>query len=270
MASGRDAASGATRPWMLYFFAPFLLMGVASSLVAGHYRFFLFKLAGFGLYYVAIRCIERGNRMAFVYEKAAIAPAPRPPCRTIGSGALFSAVTFLGTTVTDASWLQSLVVGTVTAAGALLYYGTDPVRDKLPDSDADIDTSHLLASLKEARERLKAIDAAKRSMDDPRLAALLGETLRHAERILHAIEQDPALLRLARKFLVVYIDGIARVMERYAQLKTKGIDEKTRENLAALLEEANRRFEAERQRLDQGDRFDLEVQIDAMRELLKQ
>ena len=266
----RDIASRAARPWLLYFFAPLLLTGVAASLIAGHYRLFFYKLIGFGLYYLAVRCVERGNLEALLYEKAAVARAPRPPCRTLGAAALFATAAFLGMTVNGASWFQSLFVGAVTAAGVLLFYGTDPMEDKLPETEGDINASHLLDTLQEARERLEAIKHSKAAVEDRELAMLLDETVHQAERILRAIENDPALLRLARKFLVVYVEGIAEVMARYGRLKEKGIDTATRERLAALLREANERFEKEREKLERGDRFDLEVQIDAMRELLKQ
>jgi hypothetical protein len=260
----------ASRPWLLYFFAPFLLLSVAASLLAGHYGLFFCKLAGFGLLYLSIRWMERGIRETLRYEQAAIAKAPAVPWKIAAALALFAAVLFLGITTVGASWWESLIVAAVTAGGALLYYGTDPVRDKLPPVQGDVSPEHLFRSLEAAEKRVAEIEREARRIEDPELAEALRGTVRRAHTVLDTIRSDPRDIRIARKFLVVYLDGIAEVIGQYRTVKAEHIDPRMRRRLIELLHDAARRFEEELERLRSNDLFELDVQIDALREQLKE
>ncbi|WP_456383584.1 5-bromo-4-chloroindolyl phosphate hydrolysis family protein [Hydrogenimonas sp.] len=264
-----DILAKASRPWLLYFFAPFLLLSVTASLFAGHYGLFFCKLLGFGGLYLSIRWMERGIEESLRYEHAAIAKAPKIPWKIAGSLALFATVLFLGITTVEASWWESLIVASVTAGGALLYYGTDPVRDKLPRTTGDVNPEHLFRNLREAEERVAEIEKGGRRIEDPELAEALGKTLHRAHAILETIRSDPRDIRVARKFLVVYLDGVADVIRQYHTVKAEQIDPPMRRRLIELLQEAARRFDEELERLRSNDLFELDVQIDALREQLK-
>jgi len=264
-----DILAKASRPWLLYFFAPFLLISVVASLFAAHYGLFFFKLLGFGGLYLSIRWMERGIRESLRYDHSAIAKAPKIPWKIVGSLALFATVLFLGITTVGASWWESLIVASVTAGGALLYYGTDPVRDKLPQTAGDVNPEHLFRNIEEAEKRVAEIEKEARHIEDRELAEALRKTLHRAHAILETIRSDPRDIRIARKFLVVYLDGVADVIRQYHTVEAEHIDPTMRRRLIELLHEAARRFEKELERLKSNDLFELDVQIDALKEQLK-
>ena len=253
---------------LLYVMSAPLFVSVMVSLFAGHYRLFVLKAGGFVLWSVAAALVSRGIREELAYDEAAIAKAPTLPCKSLGAAVLAGSVFYLGWLVGSASLFSSLFVAALAGVGTLLYYGPDPRRDKLPESQ-DINPELLLQSLTEARDTLETIRRHAQEIHDLRLHREIGRAIEKAERILDTIAEDPKDLRVARKFLVVYVDGVARVTERYRALGESEIDEATKERLYTLLREVQERFDHELERLKANDRFDLDVQIDALREQIK-
>ena len=245
-----------------------LFVSVIYSLYAGAYRLFLLKLGGFALWSLAATLVSRGIRAQAVYEEAAVAKAPSLPMKMLGAIALGVGVFYLGWIVGGASLWSSLFVALLAGVGIVLYYGPDPMRDKLPDA-SDINPELLLRSLTEARDRLEEIRLHSKEIHDLRLHREIEHAVEKAERILDNIAEDPKDLRVARKFLVVYIDGVGRVTERYRALEESEIDEETRERLYSLLREVQERFDKELERLKANNQFDLDVHIDVLKEQIK-
>jgi len=258
----------ASRPWLLWFFAPFLLLSTIFSLLAGHYGLFFLKLAGFSLYYGSVKLLEKGLREELAYRHAVIAKAPFP-YKSLAAAAMGATLLFLERFTAESSWLTAVVVALVGALGMVLYYGTDPRADKLPDLEGEANPDRLLASIAEAEATLARIEEAWRKVEDPALSHALGEALEEARRVLARIKSDPREVRMARKFLVVYLDGVADVMARYHAVENDRIDPDMRRRLAEVLAEAKARFHKEAERMRSDDLFDLDVEIDALKEQFK-
>ena len=257
-----------TGAMLLYVMLAPLFVSVMVSLFAGNYRLFLLKLGGFVLWSVAAALVGRGIRAELDYEEAALAKAPSIPYKTAGAVLLGLGVFYLGWLVGGASLLHALFVALLAGAGTLLYYGMDPREDKLPES-GDVNPELLFQSLTEARDTLEKIRIHAKEIHDLRLHREVEHAIDKAEHILDTIAEDPKDLRVARKFLVVYVDGVARVTERYLALEESEIDEETKERLYTLLREVQERFDKELERLKANDRFDLDVQIDALRQQIR-
>jgi 5-bromo-4-chloroindolyl phosphate hydrolysis protein len=255
--------------WLLYTALAPLFVSTMVSLFAGEYRAFLLKLGGFALWSLSAALVSRGIRARAAYDEAAVAKAPTVPMKALGAVTLGIGVFYLGWIVGGASLWQALFVGALAGAGVVLYYGPDPMRDKLPES-ADVNPELLLRSLTEARDRLEEIRLHAKEIRDLRLHREIEHAVDKAEEILDTIAEDPKDLRVARKVLVVYIDGVGRVTERYRALEESEIDAETRERLYTLLREVQERFDRELERLRSNDCFDLDVQIDALRRQIKE
>ncbi|WP_292662469.1 5-bromo-4-chloroindolyl phosphate hydrolysis family protein [Nitratifractor sp.] len=253
---------------LLYVMMLPLLISTVGSLFAGHPRLFLLKLTAFGILGFAAFAVSRGIRQALDYEEREFTKAPAIPWKSVGAFAIAAAIFFLGALVGNASVAFSLFVALVGGTGVLLYYGPDPRRDKLPDLEG-MDAEFLLRSLDEARDTLAEIRSHNRQIHDLTLHRAVERALDKAEAILSLIEKEPTRLRDARKFLVVYIDGVARVTAQYTEMPGGAVDAGTRQRLYTLLEEVQHRFDGEMQRLQRDKQFDLDVQIDALKEQLK-
>ena len=249
---------------MLYLFLIPLFVSIVLSLVGGHYGLFLKKLIGFGLVLSAALFTQRGSAQEATYREHILAKAPRIPYKTLAMVLIGIAVFYLAWIAGDRSMLASIFVGGLTSVGYLLYYGLDPRKDKLPDM-GDINPELVLQTLNEARDKLAAAQRANDRITDRTLHRKIDQAIAQAHQILETIQHDPKDLRVARKFLVVFVDGIADVTHRYTDVDADEIDETMRQRLHDLIDDVQQRFDQELARLRANNLFDLDVSIDTLK-----
>lgn len=79
------------------------------------------------------------------------------------------------------------------------------------------------------------------SIRDDELSDKISAALQQAKTILDAIAENPKTLRNARKFLVVYIDGIANATSSYTTIEEDRITPETRQKLLNLMDDVETR-----------------------------
>ncbi len=257
-----------SKPWLLYAFVPIMVITVTISLFGGKYMDMIYKLIGLVLLYISIKTTEIGLKEYKEYSSAAIAKAPKYPWRLIAAVIFALMILLLGITTTDAPLWQSMAVAIIGGSGVVLYYGIDPTKDKVP-TNMDVNAEHLLNTLKEAEQKIENIQNIQNKIDDAPLYNAIDGAIKKAQEIIDNIKEDPSDIRVARKFLVVYVAGIEDVVNRYTALEADSIDPMVRDRLIALLKDATLKFEEELKRLKSNDMFHLDVQIDALKEQLK-
>ena len=83
-------------------------------------------------------------------------------------------------------------------------------------------------------------------------------------------EHDIAVvLRRARKFLVVYLDGAGEVADKYVALQAKGEGDGFQPRFEALLDEMEKVSAEQHAKLLENDSFDLDVQLQVLSDRLK-
>ncbi len=254
-------------PWLLYFFIAPLFISLVFSLFKANYMIFLFKLGIFALFASSVTLIDRGLSESQKYQESIITKAPLP-YKIIGAIGVALSIFLLGSIIDKAGIFQSLFVSILGGVGVVLNYGLDPREDKIPQNSG-VDPELLLKNLEDAELTLKQIIKAKDKIKDYQLKDALEKAVANARKILDTIKSDPKDIRVARKFLVVYLDGIKRVLDQYNDLDSTLIDESMKERLVSLLQDARVRFEKELENLRSNDLFELDVQIDALKEQLK-
>jgi 5-bromo-4-chloroindolyl phosphate hydrolysis protein len=133
---------------------------------------------------------------------------------------------------------KALFLALVSFVGFFLYYGLDPKKE---------------ANKIEDRPLYDKVELA----------------IERSNTILNALVDDPKDIRVARKFLVVYLDGIADVVSSYNAVEEEHIGPKTRTRLLELMDEVEKRFKKEYDRLKANNQFDLDVNIDTLKEQIK-
>jgi len=253
---------------LLYLFLIPLFISVALSLFSGDYSGFMLKGVGFLLLSGSLTLASRGVNQKHIYTQAALTKAPHIPYLQLAALGLGVTSFYLSFFVGGKPLLSALFVGILAPVGFTLYYGSDPKKDKLGNMDG-ISAELVLETLREAAEKLTQIKRDIQKITDKALLAKLTPATDKANMILETIQQDPKDIRVARKFLLVYIDGIAKVINAYTQLDESDIDLQTRERLYGLLDDVEIRFDKELQRLKENNQFDLDVHIDVLREQIK-
>ncbi len=253
---------------LLYLFLIPLFVSVAKSLFSADYSGFMLKGIGFLLLSGSLALARKGLTQKQSFTKAILAKAPKIPYLLLAALGLGLSAFYLSFFVGGKSFLTALFVLFLAPLGFYLYYGFDPQKDKLGNIDG-VSADLVLETLREAREKLAHIQQDSEKITDKALLGKLTQATNKAETILEAIQEDPKDIRVARKFLIVYINGIAKVTRSYTQLDEADITPQTKERLYGLLDEVETKFDTELQRLKENNQFDLDVHIDVLKEQIK-
>ncbi|RUM75125.1 MAG: hypothetical protein DSZ11_02800, partial [Sulfurovum sp.] len=144
----------------------------------------------------------------------------------------------------------------------------DPKVDKI-DNIGDISAQFVIETLAEARAKLSSIETDVTYIKEAELYGKLKLAINKGYEIINTIEEDPKDLRVARKFIIVYIDGIKKVTKSYTAMDEEEITDETKEKLSNLLIDVEERFDKEIQRLKKNNQFDLDVHIEVLQEQIK-
>lgn len=258
----------APKSTLLYLFLIPMLISTTKSLFGGDYSAFILKGIGFLLLSGGLTMATKGFNQKIAYDAAALTRAPKIPFLKLAALTLGVTAFYLSFFVGGKPLLTALFVGILAPVGFYLSYGFDPKADKLGNIEG-ISAELVLQTLKEAREKLSHIKADMEQIHDKALIQKLSLATDKADAILKTIQEDPKDIRVARKFLIVYIDGIGKVTRAYTEIEEDEIAADTKIKLYTLMDEVEEKFTSELQRLKTNNHFDLDLHIDVLKEQIK-
>jgi 5-bromo-4-chloroindolyl phosphate hydrolysis protein len=253
---------------LLYLFLIPLFLSVILALLQTNIMAFVANAVAFVLFFTVAKLSKKGFEQERAYLLATLTKAPDIPYKLLSALLLGVATLFAIAIAGGGSMIDGLFLGGIAIAGYYLYYGFDPKEDKL-ENLGNISAEFVLETIEEAQGKLARIDEKLESIGDTTLTQKLSIAVKKAEYILDTIQKDPKDIRVARKFLIVYIDGIARVIDSYVSLDEGDIDASRRQKLYGLVEELEEKFDRELERLKRNNLFDLDVNIDVLQEQIK-
>ena len=252
----------------LYIFLIPLFIAITISLLMLKVKYFIANIIAFGLFFATAKANSIGLAQELEYYTKTLTKAPKIPYKLI-AGVLLGISTFFSASIAGyQNIFIGIFLGVIASIGYFLYYGFDPRADKLTNI-GDISAEFVLETLATARGKLKSIEDDMTHIKDTKLVSQLRVAINKAYEILKNIEEDPKDVRVARKFIIVYIDGIKKVTQSYIELDEKDITYETKEKLYNLLSDVEDRFEKEILRLKRNNQFDLDVNIDVLQEQIK-
>jgi len=255
--------------YLLYIFLVPLFLAIILSLIERNILAFLLNLTAFGLFYFTAKLNTLGLENEFQYNKEKLTKAPDKPYKTFSAVLLGLSTFFTATIAGGESIIMGLFLSIISSIGYYLYYGLDPREDKL-ENIGDISAELVLKTISEAKSKLDNIERdINKISNDNLLQKKLSLALEKAKNIIQTLQEDPKDIRVARKFLIVYIDGLEKVTNAYSSMDEKDIKKETREKLHQLLEDVERRFDKELIRLKKNNEFDLDVNIDVLQQQIK-
>ncbi len=259
---------------ILLFVLPLpLLITVIASLLRGRVMDTLVTGGVFAAYMIAASIARQGFKLQGEYERSKLARAPSTPYKTIAALFIGGASTVLDwwtSSFAIGSLLGAALVGAAAFLGFALYYGLDPRKDKTGTLSLGVSLEEVLDALKAANVKIDAIDAARRNIHNPEFNARLQRITDKARAIVSGIEDDPARLDSARKFLKVYLDGTQRVTEGYARTHQGPATPAALEtNFSRVLDSIEQTFTEQQTKLQENNQFDLDVQMQVLETQLK-
>lgn len=257
-----------TKGTLLYLFLIPLFISVILALFQTNIQAFILNSLSFAFFFITAKVSSRGFLQEAKYTQSTLTKAPKVPYKTI-AGILLGGSTFFTSWVAGGKpFLTALFLGAIATLGYYLFYGFDPKKDKL-DNLGDISADFVLTTINEANTKLENIETHMNEIKDIRLFEKLKSAVSKAKSILQTIQNDPKDIRVARKFLIVYIDGVAKVTDSYVGMDEKDINQETKERLFRLMEDLDIKFDKELVRLKNNNQFDLDVHIDVLKEQIK-
>jgi len=254
---------------LLYIFLAPLFLSVILALFQRDITAFLLNVTAFGLFYATAKLNTLGLANEFEYHKEKLTKAPEKPYKTIAAILLGVSTLFTATIAGGESLLTGLFLSITSTVGYGLYYGLDPRSDKL-ENIGDVSAELVLKTISEAKLKLAGIEAhIDTILKDTQLREKLSLAVSKAEHIIQTIQEDPKDIRVARKFLVVYIDGLEKVTNSYTAMDEKDIKDETKEKLHQLLDDVEDKFDKELIRLKKNNEFDLDVNIEVLQQQIK-
>lgn len=253
---------------LLYAFLIPLFLSVLLALFQMNIMAFVWNSIAFALFFVSAKLSTKGFEQERDYLLATLTKAPKIPYKTMSALTLGGATFFTAWIAGGRPFITAVFLGIISVVGYYLYYGFDPKEDKL-ENLGDISAEFVLETIGEAKAKIASIYENVEKIKDKTLEKKIHLASKKAEHILGVIQEDPKDIRVARKFLLVYIDGVAKVVDSYVSLDEKEIDPERKERMLDLMDELDITFDKELERLKNNNLFDLDVHIDVLKEQMK-
>lgn len=251
----------------LYVFLAPLFLSIILALMGQKFSAFLLNIISFGLFFATAKLNTIALNKEYEYHTTTLIKAPKP-LKALTAGLLGISTLFTAWIAGGQDFFISIALALVSVVGYFLYYGFDPKEDKL-ENIGDISAQFVIETLATARGKLAHVEEDMKKIKEKSLHSKLRIAIDKGYEILNNIEADPKDLRVARKFIIVYIDGIQKVTTSYTSMDEKDIGDETKEKLSSLLIDVEKRFDKEIIRLKQNNQFDLDVHIDVLQEQIK-
>jgi len=268
--SGRKARSFSWRVLGLYIAPSGLILPGLEGLFTADMAKVLWAVCPYILLILSAWLTGQGMKAEVAYNERTIAKPPAFPRKTFASaltGASLFIVCWLGI---DLHMLIAMFYGALGVGAHLATFGFDPMKAKggvgLPDAELD----RVAAKLDQAEQVVEETASAANGLRDRGLDRRIDALAYAARDILKEIQNDPRDLRRARKFLSVHLIGLRDATQKFANAKSKGVADDMRGEYEALLADLETSFAKQRKSLLIDDRVDLEVEIEVLRDRLKQ
>jgi 5-bromo-4-chloroindolyl phosphate hydrolysis protein len=246
-----------------------LYLAFLAALVAGDLEQILLIACAIGCFWtagvLAVRALAGEARYV-------LGERPSPPAFPLK---LFSAgLTMIGVLLaaTAAGHDDALVgvFGLLAVSGHVAFYGRDLSAPRIRVALVDgVDLAAVTAQLKQAYSRLRGIEAVSQAIPVAEFRDRLKHIAGIGRAILGEIERDPADAARARRFLNLYLDETERITADYARAQKALPEARLDDSFRQLLDDLERVFEQQRQKLVNHERMSLDADIEVLSTRLK-
>ena len=211
--------------------------------------------------------LAEGLKAEAAYKARTIARRPALPRKMLAT-VLTGAGVFLAAWTGDNGVVGSALYALAAAGLHVAAFGIDPLRDKRMEGVDQFQQDRVARVVDRAEETLAAMRDHIRRTDARALHDRVDAFAATARRMIRTVEEDPRDLTSARKFLGVYLEGARDATIKFADLWTRKKDPEARAAYEALLDDLEQNFAARTERMLEGDRTDMDIEIKVLRDRL--
>ncbi|MDM7458356.1 MAG: 5-bromo-4-chloroindolyl phosphate hydrolysis family protein [Paracoccus sp. (in: a-proteobacteria)] len=223
-------------------------------------------LAAFGLIASGMWMTREGLVAQAVYESRRVARRPAIPRKLFG--AVLAGAGLGLAVVAPGRELDAVLVGAAGVALHVLAFGPDPMRDKHAEGVDSFQQDRAARMIAEAETHLAQMTEAITQAGDRRLEARVAMFAAAVHHLFDRLRENPGGLSSARRYLGVYLMGARDATLRFADLYARTQDQAVRTDYLAFLDELEQDFLARADKLAEGDRAALDLEMSVLRERL--
>ena len=265
----RRASNVSFRARLMFVLPVPLLIAGLFAIGGGQPVEMLADLGGFVGLMGAAWLLAEGQRAEAAYDARAVAKPPAIPRKIFAAalaGLSVAAVNYLSLD----QGLGSIAYGAVAAAAHIAAFGIDPLKRKGLAGVDDFAAERVAKAIDAAEELLRETSTAANGLRDRRLQSRVEQVCDNARQVFRVVERDPRDLTRSRAFLSVYLLGLRDATVKYADLVDRGGAPGAKERYEALLADLETSFTKQRTHLLEDNRGDLDVEIEVLRDRLRQ
>ncbi len=248
---------------------PLLFSGI-GALKAGDGTGIIYNWGALAALFLAAWLLRDGLQAEEEYNARKVARPPAIPRKIFASvltGAGVAVAAFGGAHV---ALFSSLVFGVAAAIAHSLSFGIDPLRSKGLEGFDTFETDRVAKAVDRAEKLLAETITASKRFNDRALEGRVESIASAARDMFRTVEEDPRDLVRARKFMGVYLKGARDATIKFADIYARNREPAARADYEALLTDLETSFAAHRETLLLDDRSDLDIEIEVLRDRLKQ
>jgi 5-bromo-4-chloroindolyl phosphate hydrolysis protein len=257
-------------PYLLFILPLPLLWVIAIGLASGQFSQFFVGTICLILFWSSAWFIKISNRYSHAQQQRKWARRTRVPWRLLATMGVATGC-FLGAwLLVPQNQLISLGYSALGAVGVLMRYGVDPQYDRSKDvALVGVTVEELIDIFEEAEGYISSLEISAKNVKNIDFKAPLNRIAHGSREILDMIEDDPADLRKARKFLKTYLRGASQVADKFANNKNLSEEKLLEQNFRETLITIENVTQKQKNVLLKNDVLDLDVQIEVLHNQLK-
>jgi hypothetical protein len=267
---GRAANRSSVAAKLLFLVPLPLLLSGLGEVMRGNPAGMLAELGALALLLLGAWLTNEGLKAEEAYHARKIARPPSFPRKLAGAVMIAAGVALAGWMGWGIGLFGGLVFGAVAAGCHIFAFGPDPMKKKGLEGFDAFETDRVARAIEKAEAVLAEMESAGTRLKDRHLEGRIDRLAASAREVFRALEEDPRDLSRARKFLSVYLMGARDATVKFADLWTRRKDPEKRAEYEALLGDLETSFNTHRETLLLDDQTDLDVEIEVLRERLKQ
>lgn len=218
---------------------------------------------------------REGLRAEAEYNARKVARRPALPRKMVGSVLTGIGISVAGykTGLADGeagSLLAGLLFGAVATVLHGVAFGLDPLKNKGMKGVDTRQQDRVARVVSEAEKSLREMSDAILRAGDRQMEARVERFQTPARELFRAVEEDPRDLSSARKYMTVYLTGARDATVKFADVYARTRDTQARADYGELLDDLEQNFAARTKKMLLDDRSHLTVEIEVLRDRLRQ
>lgn len=267
---GRRVVNSGFRSKLLFIAPlPLLLSGI-GELRRGDALGMIVEFGSLGILLLAAWLLRDGLIAEAAYNERKVARPPAIPRKIFANALTGIGVFIAGAFATGDGLLAGIVFALLAMITHFFSFGFDPLSKKGMEGMSEFETERVAKAVDKAEGLLSETISASRRIGDRKIEARVETLATSVREMFRAVEDDPRDLSGARKFLGVYLMGARDATIKFADIYSKRKDPDAKEKYESLLEDLEASFNAQRETMMLDNRTDLDVEIEVLRDRLKQ